>query len=89
MKAKVEEVQEKTANVETKKKVLVEISPDPEIYSPAGNTIMNEMLTMINAENIVADLEGWIQNGSGRNRQTQSGCHLDNLRRLYTGCRRT
>lgn len=61
MKAKVQEVQEKTATVESKKKVLVEISPEPEIYSPAGNTIMNEMLTLINAENVVGDLEGWIK----------------------------
>ena len=61
MKAKVKDVQEKTANVETKKNVLVEISPEPEIYSPAGNTIMNEMLTMINAENVIADLDGWVK----------------------------
>lgn len=61
MKAKVKSVQDKVANVETKKKVLVEVSPEPEIYSPAGNTMMNEMLGMVNAENLVADLEGWIK----------------------------
>jgi len=61
MKMKVKEVQDKVDNVETKKKVLVEVSPEPEIYTPAGNTIMNEMLDMINAENLVADLEGWIK----------------------------
>jgi iron complex transport system substrate-binding protein len=61
MKAKIKEVQEKVAKVDTKKKVLVEVSPEPEIYTPAGNTIMNEMLGMINAENLVADLEGWIK----------------------------
>lgn len=61
MKAKVKSVQDKVANVETKKKVLVEVSPEPEIYSPAGNTMMNEMLGMVNAENLVADLDGWIK----------------------------
>ncbi len=61
MKIKVKDIQDKVANVETKKKVLVEVSPEPEIYTPAGNTIMNEMLNMINAENLVADLEGWIK----------------------------
>ncbi|WP_394191788.1 ABC transporter substrate-binding protein [Paenisporosarcina quisquiliarum] len=61
MKAKIKEVQDKVAEVDTKKKVLVEVSPEPEIYTPAGNTIMNEMLDMINAENLVADLDGWIK----------------------------
>lgn len=61
MKAKIKEVQDKVAKVDTKKKVLVEVSPEPEIYTPAGNTIMNEMLGMINAENLVADLDGWIK----------------------------
>jgi len=61
MKAKIKEVQDKVAEVDTKKKVLVEVSPEPEIYTPAGNTIMNEMLGMINAENLVADLDGWIK----------------------------
>ncbi|MDX1772145.1 MAG: ABC transporter substrate-binding protein [Planococcaceae bacterium] len=61
MKAKIKVVQDKVADVDTKKKVLVEVSPEPEIYTPAGNTIMNEMLGMINAENLVADLDGWIK----------------------------
>lgn len=61
MKSKIKKVQEKVAEVDTKKKVLVEVSPEPEIYTPAGNTIMNEMLDMINAENLVADLDGWIK----------------------------
>ena len=61
MKAKVEEVQGKVKAVETKKKVLVEVSPEPEIYSPAGKTVTDEMLNLINAENLVGDLEGWIK----------------------------
>lgn len=60
MKAKVEEVQGKVADVEPKT-VLVETSPRPEIYSPAGNTFMDEMLKMVKAENVVGDLEGWVK----------------------------
>lgn len=60
MKAKVEEIQAKVADVEPKT-VLVETSPRPEIYSPAGNTFMDEMLKMVNAENVIADLEGWVK----------------------------
>lgn len=61
MKTTVQDVQDKVATVDTKKNVLVEISPEPEIYSPAGKTMMNEMLNLINAENLVGDLEGWIK----------------------------
>lgn len=59
MKAKVEEVLAKTAAVENKKKVFVETSPAPEIYTPGNNTFTNQMLDMIGAENISADKEGW------------------------------
>ena len=59
MKAKVEEVLAKTATVENKKKVFVETSPAPEIYTPGKNTFMNQMLDMIGAENIAADQEDW------------------------------
>ncbi len=58
MKEKIEAIKEKAAAVTEKKKVFVEVSPAPEIYSPGKNTFMDEMLTMINAENIVKE-EGW------------------------------
>lgn len=61
MKAKVDEIQEKVAKVETKKTVFVETSDVPEIYTPGNGTFMQEILTMINAENIMADKEGWFQ----------------------------
>ncbi|HSP20923.1 MAG TPA: ABC transporter substrate-binding protein [Planococcus sp. (in: firmicutes)] len=51
-------IKEKAAAAEPKK-VLVEVGPDPEIYTAGNNTFMNEMLTWINAENAAADLEGW------------------------------
>ena len=60
MKAKVEEVKEKVASVETKKKVFVETSDVPEIYTPGKGTFTQEILDMINAENVASDQEGWI-----------------------------
>ncbi|PZX05841.1 iron complex transport system substrate-binding protein [Psychrobacillus insolitus] len=61
MKAKVEEVKEKVASVETKKTVFVENSDVPDIYTAGNGTFMQEMFDMINAENIAADQEGWFK----------------------------
>ncbi len=58
MKESLDSIKEKAASVEPKK-VLVEVGPDPEIYTAGNNTFMNEMLTWINAENAAGDLEGW------------------------------
>lgn len=58
MRAKVEEVVEKTENVE-QKTVFVETSPAPEIYTPGKNTFMQEMLDMIGAKNVADDTDGW------------------------------
>jgi iron complex transport system substrate-binding protein len=60
MKSKVEEIQEKATAVkeEDMKKVYVEV--DPSLYTVGKNTFMDEMLTMIKAENIVKE-EGWPQ----------------------------
>lgn len=60
MKAKVEEVQAKLQDVKPKK-VFVEISDEPEIYTPGKNTFMQEMLDMIHTENIAADTDGWFK----------------------------
>lgn len=60
MKAKVEEVQAKLHDVKPKK-VFVEISDEPDIYTPGKNTFMQEMLDMIHAENIAADTDGWFK----------------------------
>ncbi|PLS15019.1 ABC transporter substrate-binding protein [Bacillus sp. M6-12] len=63
MKAKFEEIKEKAAGIgeSDRKKVLVEVSPEPEIYTTGKNTFMDEMITMINAENIYSDSEGWVK----------------------------
>ncbi|MBG9454711.1 iron ABC transporter substrate-binding protein [Lysinibacillus sphaericus] len=58
MKAKVEEVETKLEGVEPKK-VFVESSDEPQIYTAGKGTFMNEMLEMIHAENVAADVNGW------------------------------
>lgn len=60
MKAKVEEIEAKLQNVQPKK-VFVETSDEPEIYTPGKDTFMQEMLEMIHAENIAADTDGWFK----------------------------
>ncbi|MCM3603258.1 ABC transporter substrate-binding protein [Robertmurraya korlensis] len=59
MKAKIDEIKEKAATVTEKKKVYIEISPSPDIYSVGKNTFMDVMLQTINAENATGDLDGW------------------------------
>jgi iron complex transport system substrate-binding protein len=61
MKNKLAEIKAKAGEIKEKKKVLVEVSPAPEIYTPGKNTFMDQMLTVINAENIANDQEGWIK----------------------------
>lgn len=58
MKAKVEEVLDKVKDVEPKK-VLVEASDEPDIYTAGNGTFMNAMLEMIHAENVAADADDW------------------------------
>ncbi|RSK29220.1 ABC transporter substrate-binding protein [Bacillus sp. HMF5848] len=59
--ARLDAVKEKAAQVDVKRKVFVEVSPAPEIYTAGNNTFMHEMLTIINAENAAGDQEGWIK----------------------------
>jgi len=60
MKAKVEDLKAKAATIkdQDKKSVLMEISPAPELYAAGKNTFIDEMLSIINAENVVKE-EGW------------------------------
>ncbi|WP_077210566.1 ABC transporter substrate-binding protein [Bacillus dakarensis] len=59
MKERVENVRTKAAEITEKKSVVFEIMPAPDIYVAGSNTFMDEILTIINAENAVGDLEGW------------------------------
>lgn len=61
MKEKLDAIKAKATEIKDKKKVLVEVSPAPEIYIAGKNTFMNEMIGIINAENIANDQEGWVK----------------------------
>ncbi|WP_312475330.1 ABC transporter substrate-binding protein [Neobacillus sp.] len=61
MKDKLAEIIAKTKGIKEKKKVLVEVSPAPDIYTAGKKTFMDEMLSSIQAENIANDQEGWIK----------------------------
>lgn len=60
MKAQVEAIATKLEGVEETKSVFIESSGDPEIYTAGQGTLMQELLDHINAENSVADQEGWL-----------------------------
>ena len=53
-------IQEKAAVIKEEDKKTVYIEVDPTLFTAGKNTFMDEMLTMINAENMVTE-EGWPQ----------------------------
>ena len=58
MKEQIEQIKEKASKVTEKKKVWVEISPQPDLYTAGQHTFIGEMLDLIGAENVAAK-EGW------------------------------
>ena len=48
------------AGIQDSKRVVVEIACAPDIYTAGSGTFMQEMLTVIGAENIFADQEGFV-----------------------------
>lgn len=61
MKERLEAIQEKAKSIEDKKKVWVEVSPAPDIYTTGKNTFMHEMLESIQAINVAEDQDGWVK----------------------------
>jgi iron complex transport system substrate-binding protein len=61
MKNKLADIKAKAAEIKEKKKVFVEVSPAPEVFTTGKNTFMDQMISIINAENIAGDQEGWVQ----------------------------
>lgn len=57
------EIAEKAEEIgeDEKKKVYLEISPAPEIFTPGKNTFENDILELINAENVAKDEDGWVE----------------------------
>ncbi|MBY0146159.1 ABC transporter substrate-binding protein [Neobacillus niacini] len=62
MKERLQTIKDKAAGaVIDKKKVWVEVSPAPDIFTTGQNTFMHEMLESIQAENAAGDQEGWVK----------------------------
>ena len=51
MKDRLAAIEEKAKGITDKKKVWVEVSPAPDIFTTGQNTFMHEMLETINATN--------------------------------------
>ncbi|MBM7580874.1 ABC transporter substrate-binding protein [Jeotgalibacillus terrae] len=62
MQAGFDEIAEKAADIpeEDRKSVLVDVQGPPELFVAGNNTFIQEMLDMINAENVMADQEGFV-----------------------------
>lgn len=56
-----EAIKEKAKEVTEKKRVYVEIFPEPDIFTVGKNTFIHEMLESIQAINVSGDQEGWVK----------------------------
>ncbi|QTD43525.1 ABC transporter substrate-binding protein [Sporosarcina sp. Te-1] len=54
-------IEEKAKEITEPKKVWVEVSPGPDIFTTGTNTFMHEMLQIIHATNAAEDHEGWVK----------------------------
>lgn len=63
MKDQITAIKDKASQItdEERKKVWIEVSAAPDMYTTGKGTFMNEMIEMIGAENVAADQEGWIK----------------------------
>jgi iron complex transport system substrate-binding protein len=60
MEGKMAEIKDKAVEISEKKKVFIEVSAEPQIFTTGKNTFMDEMLRFIHAENIANNQEGWV-----------------------------
>lgn len=61
MKNRLDTIKEKAQEITDKKKVWVEVSPAPDIFTTGKDTFMHEMLESINAINVAEEEEGWVK----------------------------
>jgi iron complex transport system substrate-binding protein len=61
MKDDLKKIKDQAKNVKDKKKVWVEVSPEPEIYTTGKGTFIDEMLNVIQATNAAGDQQGWVK----------------------------
>lgn len=59
IKSQIAAVKEKTATLDTKKKVYYEIAPAPEIWSVGSKTFQQELIEAAGIENVFSKQEGW------------------------------
>lgn len=59
METQVAAIEDLSNGVEETKSVFVEVGSDPELYTAGTGTFIDEMLTMIQAENVAGDQQGW------------------------------
>lgn len=57
----IDNVKEKTANVDEKKKVYFEIQPAPQIWTIGSGTFQQEIIEASGVENIYADKQQWVE----------------------------
>ncbi|HEX6594222.1 MAG TPA: ABC transporter substrate-binding protein [Bacillota bacterium] len=61
MQERLDTIKEKAKSITDQKKVWVEVSPAPDIYTTGKNTFMHEMLESIQAINVAEDQDGWVK----------------------------
>lgn len=61
MKERHEKIKEKAKEIKEKKRVYVEVFPEPDIFTTGKNTFIHEMLESIQAINVAGDQEGWVK----------------------------
>ncbi len=60
MEAQISAIQEKIGAQTTPKRVYFEIGSDPKLYSFGKDTFLNEIITLLGAENILGDQDSWV-----------------------------
>ncbi len=61
MKERLAEVVQRTKDVSEPKRIWVEVSPAPDIFTTGQNTFLHEMIETINAVNVAGDQTGWVK----------------------------
>lgn len=61
MQERLAEVQTLAETVESPKRVWIEVSPAPDIFTTGQETFMHEMLDAIHAVNVAGDQRGWVK----------------------------
>ncbi|WP_246476682.1 ABC transporter substrate-binding protein [Salicibibacter cibi] len=60
--SEIEDIQQVTNEIpeEEQKRVWIEVSEDPDLYTTGSDTFMDDMLTTVGAKNAAEDSEGWV-----------------------------